>query len=86
MPKQRTAWARYAAGAGLVLGVVILLLLVWLDAALFATLGHPKPPPLPGLAVPLISPAWRTIILANGAYGGGAALILAASLLAWRQR
>jgi hypothetical protein len=83
---RRSSWARHAGGFGLLLGVAILGLLVWLDAALFATLGHPKPPPLPGLPVPLISPAWRTIILANVIYGGGAAIVLGLSLLAWRRR
>jgi len=86
MPRRGSSWARHAAGFGLALGVAILLLLAWLDAALFATLSHPKPPPLPGLPVPLISPAWRTILLANLIYGAGAAAILALSLTAWRRR
>jgi len=86
MPRLGSSWARHAGGFGLVLGLAILGLLVWLDAALFATLGHPKPPPLPGLPVPLISPAWRTIVLANVIYGGGAAVVLVLSLVAWRRR
>jgi heme A synthase len=86
MPERRGAWARHAAGFGLLLGVALLLLLAWLDVMLFATLGHPVPPPLPGMTPPRISPAWRTIILANAIYGGGSAVVLGLSFWAWRRR